>query len=314
MTMGKAKTAKKATKATAKKEKSKAKAKKAGSKATARLLEQTRKRAFTDETPEKAFHHFQPLAEEVPVEGLEVFTGQPLVMHTNVLAALAAVEPHLPAAIDKLRDPPLLEILELPALVMALQFGTRRVPLSHLSPHEIEAMLREGNPLRSLTLSYREVVSHPLVGLLPQERIRAIRHGKGKLDMAQDFADIAGVFHEFAAALEGRHPFSTEQLQRLGELGTVLVLQLRPGQAPPPASVRSPESLVRDQLAKVVADRYDDLQVLATVALGKRRADELLPALRSFVPAGSPSSGDASAPGSSGEPAAPVAMMAKPAE
>ena len=40
-------------------------------------------------------------------------------------------------------------------------------------------------------------------------------------------------------------------------------------------------ALLRDQLAAMVADRYDHLQVLATVALGKRKADELLPALRS---------------------------------
>jgi hypothetical protein len=322
--MGKSKgTAKKAEKAMAKKDKAKAKTKKSAAKkstskasvkAAIRVLEQARKSAFTDETPEKAFHHFQALAEEVPIDGLEVFTGQPLVMRANVRDALTAVEPHLPAAIDRLRQPPLREILELPSLVMALDFAAHRVPAVRLSSGEVNAMLREGSPWRELALSYLEVVSHPLLDLVPRERVRAIRQGTGKVDTAQDFVSINGTFNEFAQVLSGKHPFPADKLARLGELGSVLVQQVRPNQAPLEPAARPEEAILRDQLAKVVADRYDDLQVLATVALGKRRADELLPALRSFVPAGSPSSGDASAPGSSGEAPAPVAMMAKPAE
>lgn len=36
-------------------------------------------------------------------------------------------------------------------------------------------------------------------------------------------------------------------------------------------------------MAALVTDRCDHLQVLAAVALGKRKADEFLPALRSVV-------------------------------
>ncbi|HSN98950.1 MAG TPA: hypothetical protein VLS89_11715, partial [Candidatus Nanopelagicales bacterium] len=49
---------------------------------------------------------------------------------------------------------------------------------------------------------------------------------------------------------------------------------------------RSAESILRDQLAALVTARYDRLQVLAAVAVGKRRADELLPALRTAVGVG----------------------------
>ena len=56
---------------------------------------------------------------------------------------------------------------------------------------------------------------------------------------------------------------------------------------------RTPESILRDQLASLVVARYDQLQVLATVALGKRKADELLPALRSAVSLGAAGTADA---------------------
>jgi hypothetical protein len=58
---------------------------------------------------------------------------------------------------------------------------------------------------------------------------------------------------------------------------------VRPGNAIVEVAKRSKESILRDQLASLVVDRYDHLQVLATIALGKRKADELLPALRSSV-------------------------------
>jgi hypothetical protein len=44
---------------------------------------------------------------------------------------------------------------------------------------------------------------------------------------------------------------------------------------------RSSESILRDQFALLVAERYDQLLVMTAIALGKREADELLPALRS---------------------------------
>jgi hypothetical protein len=49
---------------------------------------------------------------------------------------------------------------------------------------------------------------------------------------------------------------------------------------------RGDRSASRAQLASLVVDRYDRLQVLAAVVLGKRKADELLLALRSAVGAG----------------------------
>lgn len=251
----------------------------------AAIIAAARANAFTDEHPQHAFEHFRPLAEAVSLDDLPVFTGQPLLMRANVNRALSLVEPHLPAAVGRLPDAPLQAIFELPALTMALDFAVSRVPTAKLSQQEILDMLREGAPWRELMLTYLEVASHPLLGLLPAERVAAVRAGSGKLDSARDFVAIPGLFTEFAEKLAGKHPFAQEKIDELGTLGAALVQQLKPGRAVRETGKRGEESILRDRFAALVERRYDDLQVLAALAVGRRKADELLPALRSAVAA-----------------------------
>lgn len=253
----------------------------------AALIAAARAAAFTNEAPAQAFAHFEPLAAKVATDGLAIFTGQALLLRANIKAALEAVEPYLPAAVARLRSPDLQQVLELPSLVMALDFAAGRVPVAKLSAGEIDKMLTEGAPWRELMLSFLEVAAHPLLNLLPRERVAAVRAGTGKLDKAQDFVALPGLFAEFGPALAGKHPFPADKLDLLATLGGALVLQVRPGKAVTEVAKRTAEAILRDQLASLVADRYDHLQVLATVALGKRKADALLPALRSAIAFGS---------------------------
>jgi hypothetical protein len=265
------------------------------------LIAAARAAALTNEAPGPAFAHFRPLAARMATAELQVFTGQALLMRANINAALKAIDPHLPEAVRKLREPKLKEVFELPSLVMALDFAAGRVPLAKLSAGEIEKMLTEGGPWRELMLTFLEVASHPLLALLPRERVAAVRAGKGNLDKAKDFVAIAGLFAEFGGALDGKHPFPADKIDLLSTLGGVLVRQMRPGNAIAEVPKRTEEAILRDQFAALVADRYDDLQVLATVALGKRKADQLLPALRSAV-----------APGRGGTPETSEGALAEP--
>ena len=299
-----------ADKAAAKKHKDKSAAK------PAVIIAAARAAAFADEAPAKAFAHFRPMAEQVPTADLAVFTGQPLLLRANILAALAAVEPHLEAAVSALREPRLVEVFELPSLIMALEFAVGRVPVAKLSAGEIEKMLAEGAPWRELMLSFLEVAAHPLINLLPRERVAAVRAGKGKLDQSQDFVAIPGLFAEFAAALAGKSPFPPEKIDLLATLGGTLVKHVRPGNAISEVAKRTKEAILRDQLAAMVVARYDHLQVLAAVALGNRKAAELLPALRASVGFSRPAEVSAEAalaneaPAANGAAAAPSAPIA----
>lgn len=250
----------------------------------AEIIAAAKNAAFKDEAPAVAFAHFRSLAEAVPTENLVVFTGQPLLMRANIQTALQALEPHWEKAVNALRSPPLQEIFELPSLVMGLEFATGRVPVAKLSSGDIERMLTEGAPWRELMLSYLEIVSHPLIGLLPRERVAAIRTGRGKLDQAQDFVALPGLFAEFEKNLAAKHPFPSDKLDLLATLGGALVQEVKPSNTPTTIAKRAIESILRDQFAHLVVHRYDQLLVIAALVLGKRNADELLPALRTATP------------------------------
>lgn len=260
------------------------------------IIQAAKAAAFKDVTPAAAFAHFRSKAEAVPTTDLVVFTSKPLLLLTNVQTALDVLEPHLEVVVNALRDPQLQGIFELPSLVMGLEYATERVPVATMSTGEIDHLLSQGAIWRQLMLDYLEVVSEPQVGLVPRERVVAIRSGRGKLDKAQDFVAISGMFTEFASSLAGKHPFTQEKIDWLSGLGATLVQQVKPGQAVT-VSKRSSESILRDQFAHLVVDGYDRLLVLAGLALGKRKADELLPALRTAVVR----------PGASDEPTEPKA-------
>lgn len=126
-------------------------------------------------------------------------------------------------------------------------------------------------------LTFLEVASHPLLGLLPRERVAAVRTGKS--------------------------PFPPENIDLLSILGGTLVKHVRSGNAIAEVAKRTAESILRDQLASMVVARYDRLQVLAAVTLGSRKAEALLPALRA-------SAGFARAAEVSAEPPAALAPAA----
>lgn len=247
----------------------------------AAILAEARARAYTSLAPAEAFAHFRPQAEAIPAEGVALFKGVPLLMLANVQAALAVLTPELPTAVRLLRAPRVVDVLELPSLVMGLEFASQRVPSAAPSAGDIDRMLEEGSPWRALALDFLEVLANPLVNLVPAERVKAIREGHGKLDRAQDFVAIAGVFQEFAPALVGKNPIPAAGIARLGELGATLLQALKPGNARRSPTTRAPEAVLRDQFAALVEARYDHLRVIATVVFGAARAGELLPALRS---------------------------------
>lgn len=279
------------------------------------LVAAARAGAFVDTAPARCFEHFRPLAEAVPTDGLTPFRGAPLVMHGNVKRALVAVEPGLPVAAARLRAPRIQEVYELPSLVLGLQFAAGRVPGAALSQGEVGALLAEQTPWRRLTMAYLDVVSDPLIGLVPRDRVTKIREGNGPLDRAEDFVAIDGVFTEFAGALAGKHPFSAAQLARLADVGAALLQQMRPGNAPKEERTRGPEATLRDQFAALVTARFEHLLELATLGLGRAKAEAEVPALHATVRAPKAEAGEAKkeeAKKEEAKPAEPVAAPKRP--
>jgi hypothetical protein len=267
---------------------------------------------FTTLDMAEAYRHFLPLAERLPAEEIPVRRGDVTLARSNIDRGVEAIRPHVERISRILPEIQVHTLLELPALALVLIHADGRVP-HEASAGEIETAFSRVSGLRELTLKYLEVAA-PL-GFVPEGRVRAIRAGRGKLDNARDCVAIAGVFHEFAEALSGKHPFSDEQLKELATTGTWLVQAITPtGGARAPA-VRAEAAVLRDRFWRLVDERHDALRTVGVALFGIRNVEDHVPPLLSrVVAASSKPVAPAAPPGPvAGAPSGPAAASPTPA-
>ncbi|MDI1434664.1 hypothetical protein [Polyangium sorediatum] len=238
------------------------------------------KTPFTTDDAAAAYTHFLSLAEALPAEDVLMRSGDVSIALTNVRRGVDAIRPHVAQIPKLLPKVAVHELLELPALALALLHADGRITKA-TSTREIDAALSRVGPLRDLTLTYLEIVAE--LGLIAKDRVRAIRTGKGKLDNARDCIDIAGLFREVAPTLAGKHPFSDEQLDELAKTGTWLVQTLKPASTTRAKRTRPAAAMVRDRFWKLVEDRHDQLRTVGVALFGIRNVDEHVPPLLSRV-------------------------------
>ncbi len=235
---------------------------------------------FHTDDASKAFAHFLPLAEALSADEVIIRSADVEVALANIPRAVEAIASHTDRIQLRLPYVAVHELLELPALGLALLHADGRVGHTE-STREIDAAFSRVGPLREWTLSYLEIAAD--LGLVQKERVRAIRSGKGKIDVARDCVDIAGLFKESETKLAGKHPFTTEQLDELAKTGTWLVQTLKPGNAKKTKAPRSAEAALRDRFWKLVEDRYDTLRTIGVTLFGIKHVDDYVPPLFSRV-------------------------------
>ncbi|MDI3291556.1 hypothetical protein [Polyangium sp. 15x6] len=233
---------------------------------------------FTTDDAAAAYAYFLLLAEALPPEDVTMRGGDVSIALTNVRRGVDAIRPHVAQIPKLLPKVAVHELLELPALALALLHADGRITKA-TSTREIDAALTRIGPLRDLTLTYLEIVAE--LGLVAKDRVRAIRTGKGKLDNARDCIDIAGLFREVAPTLAGKHPFSDEQLDELAKTGTWLVQTLKPASSTRAKRARPAAAMIRDRFWKLVEDRHDQLRTVGVALFGIRNVDAHVPPLLS---------------------------------
>lgn len=233
---------------------------------------------FFSEDSEACFKHFSGLVADIPAGELEVWNADPEIIRVNVGRGVDAIRPHEGHVKEALPLVSMNGILELPSLALALGFAAERV-FTPASPQEIRARQQRLRPVRSRTLRYLEIVAE--MGLVPQDRVAAIRANTGPIDEARDAVAIVAVFNERTDALKNKHPFSEESLQQLAADGNWLLQQLLPKGASAEKAERSPEALLRDRLWTELMRRYDDLYQAGVAVWGRRKVDQHIPALLS---------------------------------
>ncbi len=232
--------------------------------------------SFTTTSGKAAYEHFLPLAQAIPTEGLDVCRTDIEIARVNIDRGIEAIRLHLGALAQKLPLCPIAEILELPALALALLFGAGKV-VKTASSKEIEARLAALRPLREAGLKQLEVFA--LLGQIPAKVPTGIRKGNGPLDAARDAVAIPGAFHDHQDKICDKHPFTPAILEKLGAEGDWLVKQLKPTGAKAAPSERDPASIVRDQLWAIISERHEVLRQAGAVIFGLKNLDDHVPPL-----------------------------------
>ncbi|WP_437922751.1 hypothetical protein WMF37_27380 [Sorangium sp. So ce291] len=237
---------------------------------------------FTTSDANEAYRHFLPLVQaEVPADRAEICRLSIDIVRANVDRGVRAILPRLDLVREKLPLCPIDDVLELPSLALGLVVAAGRI-VTAASEREIEARLEKFRPMRDLTLRQLEIFAE--LKLVPRQRVAAIRRGSGPVDSARDGVDIAGMFHEFAEPLDGKHPFSPDYLSVMAEHASWLIVQLRPRGAQQRPSERSPEAVVRDQFWTVIHQRHDHLREAGVAVFGLRQLDAHVPPIGARIP------------------------------
>lgn len=234
---------------------------------------------FHTDDPHAAFVHYLPLAQGVSTEGLEPFRHDPDLAGTNIELALTAVTPHMHRIPTVCPGITVASLLELPTLGRALVYAHARVPTAAASPQEIQKVLREVTPLREHAVSYLELAAN--LTLIPTTVTSKLRSGTGPRAVARSAVLAVGIFREHAAELRDKHPFTQAQLDTLMTGGSWLLGVVKPAAARRPRVQRTPESIVRDQFARLLDDRYEALRQVGAMLFGVRALDAHVPPLYS---------------------------------
>jgi hypothetical protein len=225
-----------------------------------------------------AYEYFLARAMALPVKDVAVARGPASIARTNVDKAAKAITPYL-AGLSQIApqiDPA--RLADLPALARGFEYAEKLIP-KQASDRAIDGALAEVSPLRQAALAYLDAAV--FCGLVDAGRVRKIRAGRGKLDLASDAVAIAGMFDEAKGALAGKHPFTDEQLATLRDRGGWLADRLKPSGAVRDPKGRSAAAVVKDRFAKLLEDDYAELLKAAVAIWGVDEYRAHVPALQS---------------------------------
>lgn len=224
-------------------------------------------------------------AESVDSRDVKPFTGSATLVAHNVRTGLAAVMRER-AWFEREPDAPKIDFARLQRCdeaARALVFVTRRAEQVVVKRPAVRAMCSRAAASRKVLLKAADALVD--AGVFDADVVATIRAGRGWIDTAQDYVDLATLFRSNASRTRGKTAVKAEQIREAAELGAALLDVLKPGGAR--ASSDKPEAqsqalLLRDRMAVVVSRRYAEVERAAGWRWG-RALDEHVPAMLSRV-------------------------------
>lgn len=176
----------------------------------------------------------------------------------------------------------LVALKALPEIALATKYAALRAEQDVPAESQMAAKLSEARDLRAKLLS----VAKGLVenGLVPAAEVAAIAAGSGVRDRAEDCVALAALYRNHAASIAGKHPITTETIDQAAAVGSWLVANLRPSDAPNPPHIGPKAAVeIRNRFATLLVNGHHQLQAIThyfhpfdweerAPALGSRRA------------------------------------------
>lgn len=173
-------------------------------------------------------------------------------------------------------------VQNLGSLALAVAYAENQVERFAPPPRQVKKMLARAHVLRHTLLASAEALAS--AGLVAENAVAKIRHGRGGIDAAGDCVALASLFRRNAAAIRGKHPLSTAEIKEAADLGSQLL-----GVLEPKSARRDPSSLAlrqardsRDRLWTLLEQRWEqDVWRAGAWLYGRDGVDKHVPPLLS---------------------------------
>ncbi|MDI1451068.1 hypothetical protein [Polyangium sp. 6x1] len=217
---------------------------------------------MADPDLQKAFEKYLLAAKALPAADILPYRLDPDLALVNVTTGMKVVHDHQAVIAAHLPKIDLASLLALPELALATKYAALAAEQEAPSESLVQAKLSIARDLRGKLLSVAKGLAEN--GIVPQAEVDTIAAGRGLRDRAEDCVSLASLFRKHAAAVSGKHPLTTAQIDDAAEVGSWLVANLRPADAPPKPSTGPTHAVeIRNRFATLLARAHARLQVVA---------------------------------------------------
>lgn len=172
----------------------------------------------------RAFASVRDEMNELPDEEVGVINVSVRTVVLVVLGGLEVMNAFLEEVIEVLPKHNVAQLGRVRTYALALLYADAHAPAPAATPSNVQTLLADAMPLRERLLGLAG--GYASYGLLDPERVAAIRRGTGHVDAAHDLIDLAELFREGGAKLEGKTPITPDELDRAEVLGMQILFAL----------------------------------------------------------------------------------------
>jgi hypothetical protein len=211
---------------------------------------------------ESYYHTHLPKAQAVPGASVVTMRIDPDLAIVNLETAMHVVTEHELDIAVHLPKINVEALKQLPEIALATKYAALRAEQQVPAESQMAAKLSEARGLRAKMMSAAKALAEN--ELVPAAEVAAIAAGSGVRDQAEDCVALAALFRTHATAIAGKHMITTEMVDQAAVVGSWLLANLRPADAPrPPAAAPTAAVDIRNRFVSLLVDGHQKLQIVA---------------------------------------------------